>query len=347
MLELDGGEGEGGGQTLRTALALSALTRQPFRMVRVRARRPEPGLKAQHAAVARAFAELTHGKAEGAAVGSSTLAFEPGAQRGGELHVDIGTAGNIPLFLQALLPMLAGSDASWRITVTGGTDGAWAPTWDYFTRVHVNTLERLGWRPRAKLVRRGWYPRGGGGAVVEAGPWTPRPFRLARSGRPFQVAGRIALSNLPDHVGARVRASALERLARAGFAGAQLDVTGSPALDAGVAVALWADDGQALLGADALGERGKPSEEVGREAADGLLREIEGGGSVDAHGSDMLMAYAALAPPSTYTMRELTDHARTNAQTIERFLPVRFEFAGERPVRVTAVSRDRAGRESA
>lgn len=342
MLELDGAEGEGGGQTLRTALALSAITRQPFRMVHVRAKRPQPGLKAQHAAVARAFATLTGGRVEGADVGSDTLAFEPGGMAGGELSVDIGTAGSVPLFLQALLPALARSGSFWRIHVTGGTDGLWAPPWDYFARVHVNTLERLGWRPRAKLVRRGWYPRGGGGAILEAGPWEPTPFTLERSGRPFAIGGRIVLSNLPDHVAARMRTSALEVLVRAGHAKADLDITGNPALDPGVAITLWADDGRALLGADALGEPGKPSEAVGRQAAEALVREVEGGGSVDEPASDQLLVYAALAAPrgaSTFTARVASPHARSNAQTIEAFLPVRVEFGGEAPVRITVRAR--------
>lgn len=329
MLELDGAAGEGGGQVLRTALALSALTRRPFRMVNIRAGRPEPGLKAQHAAVASAFAQVTGGKVEGAEGGSRELAFEPGPMRGGELHFSIGTAGSIPLFLQALMPALAASGASWRVTVTGGTDGKWAPLWDYFARVHVNTLERLGWRPRVKLQRRGWYPRGGGGAILECGPWEPRPFALERSGAPFTIAGKVAVSNLPEHVPSRVRSAALERLAHAGFEKADLDVTTYPALDPGVAITLWADDGRCILGADALGEPGKPSEEVGREAAEALLHELEGGGSVDGHASDQLLVYAALAcrrGPCTFAAREPTGHARTNADVIARFLPVRFAF---------------------
>lgn len=340
MLAIDGSRGEGGGQVLRTSLALAAITRQPCRVTAIRANRPEPGLKAQHAAVAKAFAEVTGGHVEGAEVGSRELTFEPGPMRGGELAVAIGTAGSIPLFLQALLPALARSGAFWRVTVTGGSDGKWAPTWDYFARVHVNTLERLGWRPRAKLQRRGWFPRGGGGAILECGPWEPRPFQLHRTGKPWRVGGRVAMSHLPDHVAARVRTSALEALSAAGHDKAELDVTSSPALDAGVAVALWADDGACLLGADALGEKGVPSEEVGRAAAEALLAEVGSGASVDAHGGDQLMVYAALAAahgPCSFDVREATSHMRTNAGVIEAFLPVRFTFdAAERATRVTA-----------
>jgi RNA 3'-phosphate cyclase len=340
VLELDGARGEGGGQVLRTALACSAITRQPFRITNLRANRPEPGLRPQHVAVAQAFASLTGGRVAGAEVGAMTLAFEPGPMAGGELRADIGTAGSIPLFVQALLPALARSGSFWRISVTGGTDGKWAPPFDYLARVHVDTLERLGWRPRVKLVRRGWYPRGGGAAVLEAGPWDPKPFALERTGEPFRLQGRVAMSNLPDHVGARVRTSALERLAEDGFTKAEIDVTGMPALDAGVAVTLWADDGRCRLGASALGERGVPSEQVGRAAADDLLAELRGGGSVDARAADQLMIYAALAAaqgPCTYTTREATPHARTNAEVLASFLPVSIAFApAAGAVRVTA-----------
>lgn len=328
VLELDGSQGEGGGQILRSGLALAALTKQGVRVTQVRANRPEPGLRAQHVAVANAFARVTGGKVEGAQVGSPTLSFEPGALQGGELNVDIGTAGNIPLFLQALLPALARSGHAWRITVTGGTDGRWAPTWDYFARVHVNTLERLGWRPRVKLLRRGWYPRGGGGAVLECLPWEPKPFALERTGAAWRVGGRVALSNLPDHVGARVRTSALEAVARAGLKG-EVDLTGTPSLDAGVAIALWADDGRCLLGADALGEKGVPSEQVGASAGEALAREVAGGGSVDERGGDQLLLYAALAAergPCSYKVRAVSSHLRTNAEVVEQFLPVKVRF---------------------
>jgi RNA 3'-phosphate cyclase len=342
VLALDGGLGEGGGQLLRTALALSSVTRQPFHMVHVRANRPQPGLRPQHAALARAFASLTGGRVKGADVGATEVTFEPGTMAGGELHADIGTAGSVPLFIEALLPALACSGSFWRIHVTGGTDGKWAPPWDYVARVHVDTLERMGWRPRAKLVRRGWWPRGGGGAILEAGPWEPRPFSLTRAGKPWRIHGRVAISNLPDQVAARVRNSALGRLAERGYGEAEVDVTGSPALDPGVAITLWADDGRCLLGASALGEQGKPSEVVGREAADGLLAELDGGGSVDTWASDQLMVYGALAAPkgrSSYAAREATAHARTNAEVLEAFLPIRVAFEGEKPIRVTIEAR--------
>jgi RNA 3'-phosphate cyclase len=340
VLELDGSRGEGGGQVLRTALALSAVTRQPCRVVNVRAGRPEPGLRAQHVAVASAFARCTGGRVEGAEVGSRTLAFEPGPMAGGELDADIGTAGNVPLLLQALLPALAASGSFWRLTVTGGTDGAWAPSFDYFARVHVNTLERLGFRPRVKLVRRGFWPRGGGACVLECGPWQPRPFDLQRTGQAWRVGGRVAMSRLPDDVAARVRTSALGRLAEAGLR-ADVDVSGMPALDPGVALTLWADDGRCLLGADALGERGVPGEEVGRQAAERLVREVGGGGSVDVHGADQLLVYAALAArggPCAYTVREVSAHLRTNAEVVERFLPVRVRFSEGSPSQVSVLS---------
>jgi RNA 3'-terminal phosphate cyclase len=146
----------------------------------------------------------------------------------------------------------------------------------------------------------------------------------------------VVVSQLPDAIAGRVRAAAAETLQRGGLEG-PVDITAMPALDPGVTITLWADDGRCLLGADQLGERGVPSEQVGGRAAEDLVREVQGLGSVDVHGADQLLVYAALAAqrgPCAYAVREASAHLRTNAEVVERFLPVRVRFEGEAPVRV-------------
>lgn len=326
MIELDGGFGEGGGQILRTALALSSLTGEPFRMVRIRAGRPQPGLRPQHLAVVRAFERAFRAEVDGAEPSSASLAFTPGVPEGGDLAVTIPTAGSLVLAAQALLPALANSGKFWNVHLTGGTDVPFAPTWDYLTRVHLRLLERLGLVARPKLVRRGHTPRGGGGARLEVEPSALKPLALERGPAP-SVQGRIALCGLPDDVGARLRASAIHRLGAGGFP-ADIAITGFPALDPGVSMALWADWGACVLGADGLGEKGMRAEALGERVADALLSELSTGATVDAHGGDQLMVWAALAGGS-YVARDATPHARTNADVIARFLGPRVHLSPE------------------
>ncbi|MCS7099566.1 MAG: RNA 3'-terminal phosphate cyclase, partial [Sulfolobales archaeon] len=162
MLEIDGSFGEGGGQILRTAVALSAITGTDIRVVNIRARRPEPGLKRQHLTGILAAAEMCNAVVEGAQVGSTEVVFKPGSIRGGEYRFDVGTAGSVTLVLQTLLPIAAFADSPVAIEVSGGTDVPWSPPVDYLRYVVKPHLERLGYAFGVELVRRGHYPRGGG-----------------------------------------------------------------------------------------------------------------------------------------------------------------------------------------
>src|SRR5256712_13852836 len=166
MSEVGGGRGEGGGQLLRTALALSALTDPPVRVARIRAGRPTPGLAAQHVTAINAVAALCEAEVTGVSVGASSIEFRPGKLAAGRFSFDVGTAGSITLVLQALLPVAAAAPGAVRVRLIGGTDVRWSPPIDYFNRVFLTLLRRLGARADVEVLRRGYYPRGGG--IVEA-----------------------------------------------------------------------------------------------------------------------------------------------------------------------------------
>ncbi|MGQ0653258.1 MAG: RNA 3'-terminal phosphate cyclase, partial [Betaproteobacteria bacterium] len=156
-VEIDGSHGEGGGQLVRTAVALAARSGKPLRLFNMRARRPQPGLAPQHLAAVRALASLCDARCTGDELRSGTLVFEPGKGiRGGEFRVEVGTAGAVTLVLQALLPALFGASGASRVSVTGGTDVRHAPTWDYFCNVLVPLLRRMGLGVRPALARRGY-----------------------------------------------------------------------------------------------------------------------------------------------------------------------------------------------
>jgi len=166
LVEIDGSMGEGGGQILRTALALSAITGKPMRVYNIRARRDNPGLRPQHLTAVKAIAQICNARVKGAEVGSMTLEFYPSAIKGGSYTFDVGTAGSVPLVLQALLPVLAFADKPVTVKIRGGTDVPMAPTIDYVREVLARLTETLGYSFTIKVERRGHYPKGGGMVTV-------------------------------------------------------------------------------------------------------------------------------------------------------------------------------------
>lgn len=211
MVELDGGEGEGGGQILRTALTLSVLTGRPFRIDRIRANRDHPGLRPQHLACVEALVALTGAQAQGAEVGSRTLRFEP--SEGFEIRpfeYDIGTAGSTGLLLQTLFPIVAiqgaklGLTHSTTLTLRGGTYNLAAPSWPFLDRVWRVHQARVGLNCVLRSPRAGYYPRGGGLLEADIPPGRPRPVTLTQRGRPQRVLIDAVVSRLPESIGRRL-----------------------------------------------------------------------------------------------------------------------------------------------
>ncbi|MBN1156432.1 RNA 3'-terminal phosphate cyclase [Candidatus Woesearchaeota archaeon] len=160
MIELDGSHGEGGGQIVRTALALSTITGKPFRVTRIRANRPRAGLKMQHLTCINALKQLSDCKCE-AELGQTELEFYPAPISRHEANIDIKTAGSITLLLQSILLPCILSTHSTRLAITGGTDVKWSMPWDYFTNVFLPVLKPYA-TIEARLIKRGYYPKGGG-----------------------------------------------------------------------------------------------------------------------------------------------------------------------------------------
>ncbi len=327
MLEIDGAYGEGGGQIVRMAVALSALTSTPVRVVNVRAKRKNPGLAAQHATAIRAVAELCGARTEGVAVGSRTVEFHPQSLRGGSFSFDVGTAGSITLVLQACLPAaLAAGEV--ELTIRGGTDVPWSPPLDYFGHVFLGLLRRMGAQADVEVAMRGYYPRGGGLVRVAVGdPPAWKPLHVPGRGDIERIGGRAHVSNLPEDVLKRMKSAALRRLSQFMDVRIHGEALGPDrAVGPGGAIALWAETPATILGADAIAEKGKRAEKVGDEAAAGLLAEIESGAAVDVHAADQVLPYAAIArEPSQFPVREVSEHARTMMWLLASFLGTQFE----------------------
>lgn len=322
VTEIDGSMGEGGGQVLRTAVALAAVTKTPVRVTNIRAKRRKPGMAAQHVAAVRAIAELSSAEVKGADVGSRVVEFVPRELRSGRYAIDVGTAGSVTLVLQAALPA-AFAVGNVELRIRGGTDVPMAPPADYFRTVFLRWIDRLGGRSEFEILRRGYYPRGGGEVIVripEPARW--RPLISDPRPEPDRIEGAAHIANLPEDIVARMASAAKKRLASYLSVRIHKEVLDSSRAEGpGGAISLWADAGETILGGNALAERGKRAEIVGDEAAAAILAELHSGATVDVHAADQLLPYLALAnEPSSFLVREVTEHMRSMMWLLGSFL---------------------------
>lgn len=327
MRAIDGSYGEGGGQLLRTAVALAAITGQAVHLYNIRAKRSNPGLAAQHLTAVKAVAALCGAEVQGLETKSQEIFFRPGPLRGGGFDFAVGTAGSITLVLQAALPVAVACGARLRMNISGGTDVRAAPPLDYFRHVLLPLLSSIGVRAKIDVLRRGYFPRGGGEVAVEVEPSLPlRPLLLDAAGNLLEIRGHAHIANLPVHIVQRMAHAAL-----AAFPAATIDqaVLGrDEAIGAGGAIVLAAQMQHTRLGAAATVQRGVPAEQLGSEAGQLLREEILSGATLDIHAADQVLIYLALAGGSSrFLARNLSSHAATAIWLLEQFLPVRFSVS--------------------
>lgn len=331
MRTIDASYGEGGGQLVRTACALAAMTGEGVRLVDMRARRRPPGLAAQHLTAVRAVAALCDAEVPGLALGAREIVFLPGPLKSGEFRFDVGTAGAVPLVLQALLPAALHASGPVCVTVTGGTDVRGGPTVDYLQRVFLPLLARTGARASLRVVRRGYYPRGGGEVELTVQPCRElQPLRLEHPGELQVVEGLAYCANLPGHIATRMADAASARLLGLPVRIDTRVLGRAEAFGPGGAIVLAARTQHTVLGALAVAERGVPAERLGELAADEVRAEIDAGATLDVHAADQLLVYLAQAAgPSVFLARTLSLHVQTVCWLLEQFLPVTFRTSAE------------------
>ncbi len=309
---------------LRTAIALSALTGKAVRVHDIRAKRPKPGLAAQHLCAVKGVAVICDARVEGAEVGSTQITFMPGKVRPGKYELEVGTAGSITLVLQACLLTSARSHDEMRLEIAGGTDVRWSPPIDFYERLLFPKLSALGFQAQVVSMNRGFYPEGGGRVEVRfRAPQMVAPIVVEERGRLLGVEGFCFSQNLPEHICQRVMAAVRKEMS-----GIEVKLTSSrtsgPSTGAGVF--LLARYENTMLAADSLGERGVPAEQVGSLAARSLAKEMAGAGTLDLHAADQLLPYLALSSGSSrFRVREMTSHLRTQMDLVKKFLEVRVE----------------------
>jgi len=340
MLTIDGSSGEGGGQILRTTLALAAIAGTPVRLVRIRARRRRPGLRPQHLAAVRAAAAICAAELEGAALDAQELTFAPGPLRGGEHRFDVGTAGSATLVLETVLwPLLRAQEPS-RLHLCGGTHNPLAPPFEFVERVLAPRVAELGGGLALSLDRCGFYPAGGGAFSARVTP-APRlaPLDLSRAPGPYEGCRATALlARLPRHVGRR-ELKVVERAAALSPARGELREVASSGPGNALLIELVRGGCTCEL-VSGFGERGVRAETVARRAVAAARRFLAADVPVGEHLADQLIIPLALAGGGSLRTLPLTEHTRTNIAVVEKLLPVRFRVTEERDsaVRVEVVA---------
>ncbi len=329
MIEIDGSVGEGGGQILRTSLALSMCTGQPFTLTLIRAGRNKPGLMRQHLTCVNAATEVCGADVHGAEMNSQSLTFTPGKLRAGDYSFNVGTAGSCTLVLQTVWPALLLADAPSRLKLGGGTHNPMAPPFHFLERSYAPLMRKLGANVGLTLRRLGFYPAGGGEIEVTIWPAEEKlqPFDLTERGPKQEGFAECFAPALPRTVAQRE----LEQLGTAlGWTEEQLRV-GPARQNEGPGNALLATLVYENLSEvfTQFGERGVSAEKVARD----LVREVRAyqlsEAALGPHLADQWALPLALAVwkrgrEASYTCTELTAHAKTNFEVIERFLPVTF-----------------------
>lgn len=325
MIEIDGAQGEGGGQILRSALSLSMITGQPFRLINIRAGRDKPGLLRQHLLAVQAAAAICGARTTPVALRAASLEFVPGAIRGGDYRFAIGSAGSCTLVLQTLLPALLHADGPSTVRISGGTHNAMAPPVHFLQRAYGRILEQMGAEVEITQQRYGFHPAGGGEVIAAVQPCQRlRPISLLQRGERKTGYAESVVAGVHVNVAQRE----LERVADGmGWSGKQLRIVGLPAEQGpGNVLLLTLEHEHVTEVFTSFGEKSLLAESVAKRLLNEVRAYLKTDAAVGEHLADQLLLPMALAGGGSFSCNKVSQHALTNAEVISRFLPVRITF---------------------
>jgi RNA 3'-phosphate cyclase len=361
MIKLDGKYGSGGGALVRTALALSTLTGKPFEVDHIRAGKGDGGgLKAQHLHAIKTLQQICNAETNQVELGTKELSFQPGKIKRGIYEIDIGTAGSITLFLQAIILPCLFAPGKVTLKVKGGTCGKWQASVYYLQNVLLPHLQRFVEKIELKVIKKGYYPKGGGEVHLEITPrfklneydsfaafyedlnFKTAKVKLTSQGELEQIRGIVNLSaELQEkEIGERIEKT-VKNLLKNYQTPINIRVEYGETFSIGGELVLWAIfsqngkvdfDNPVILAGDALVEKNKSSEDIGKEAAEKLKIEIDSGTAVDRNLADQLIPFMSLLPNSEIETREISNHTKTNIYVAEHFLDIGFKVEGNKIV---------------
>ncbi len=329
FIEINGCHLEGGGQILRTAISLSAITKKPCRIFNIRKGRKKPGLMTQHLLGIQNAAKLCQAWLQGDKLGSEEIKFYPSEIKALDIYVKIETAASITLLLQSLLPIAIFAQSPIKILLQGGgTDVPFSPTFDYFQYVFLKFLEKMNGKINIRIIKKGFYPEGGAEIEAKIFPSKIKSLHLTKKGSIKKI---IILSSASESlknkkVAERQIAGAKEILGKLGLP-LEEKISYYKTQCPGTQICLLSDFENTIIGVDSLGKLGKRAEDVGRETAFALLKEEKSNTCLDKYLTDQILPYLALArAKSKIRISEITNHCKTNMWLIEKFIPGKFEI---------------------
>jgi RNA 3'-terminal phosphate cyclase (ATP) len=328
MLEIDGSLGEGGGQILRTSLALSLLSGKPFRINKIRARRKNPGLQKQHLTAVQAAGEISNAEIKGATIGSSEFEFKPSSVKAGNYNFSINSAGSTTLIFQTILPALMVADAPSQLSFEGGTHNPLAPPYDFLAKAYVPLINKMGPKIELDFDRYGFYPAGGGRWSAKIHPVQKlKVIDCMHRGPIMQVQCKIITAKLPEDIAVRELAALMQNgIAQEKFEMLRVDDSDG----SGNVVMIESSSEKVTEVFTGFGERGVKAESVAEQA----LRQLELYKATEVFAgeylADQLLLPMAVAGGGSFTTLRLTGHSVTNMQTIQNFLDCKFQFEESR-----------------